>query len=78
MLQFKTLNFQVVTMVNLSYHLLLLGESVENFVTLVDLQILAKGCSNTCYEATRFTQKECFLTDILLFLTFVEKPPENH
>ena len=78
MLQFKTLNFQIVTMVNLSYHLLLLDESVENFVTLVDLQILVKGCSNTCYEARRFTQKECFLTDILLFLIFVKKPPENN
>ena len=30
---------------------------VENFMTLVELQILVKGCANTSYEAKRFTQK---------------------
>ena len=32
------------------------GESVENLVTLKDLQILVKECAKTRYEARRFTQ----------------------
>ena len=39
-------------------HLSLQGESVENFMTLLDLQILVKGCASTSYEARRSTQKE--------------------
>ena len=58
MLRFKFLNFQIVTMTDFNYHLYLLGKSVENFMTLVDLQILVKGCASTNYEARRFTQKE--------------------
>ena len=41
-----------------NYHLELLGESAENFMKLVDLQILVKGCASTSNEARKFTQKE--------------------
>ena len=58
MLPFIYLNFRMVTMSNSNYHLELLGESVENFIKLVDLQILVKGCANTSYEARKFTHKE--------------------
>ena len=40
MLQFKFLNFQIATTTDFSYHLYLLGESVENVIALVNLQIL--------------------------------------
>ena len=36
MLRFKILNFQIITMADFNYHLYLLGESVEYFMTLVD------------------------------------------
>ena len=39
MLQFKFLNFQIATMTDFNYHLYLLGESVESFITLANLQI---------------------------------------
>ena len=44
-------------MIDINYHFILHGKSVENFMTLVDLQILVKYCANTRYEARRFTQK---------------------
>ena len=46
-LRFKIVNFQIITMADFNYHLQLLSKSVENFMTVVDLQILVKGCANT-------------------------------
>ena len=48
----------MVTITDSDYHLELLGESVENFLKLVDIRISAKRCQNKSYEARRFTQKE--------------------
>ena len=53
---------------DINYHLQLQGESAENFMTLVELQILVKGCTNTNYEARRFTQKEVPSTQIFFHL----------
>ena len=47
MLRFKILKFQIVTMADFNHYLQFLGESVEYFMTLGDLQILVKGCANT-------------------------------
>ena len=58
MLPFIYLNFRMVTMTDSNYHLELLGECAENFMKLVDLQILVKGCASTSNEARKFTQKE--------------------
>ena len=55
MLPFIYLNFRMVTMTDSNYHLELLGESAENFMKLVDLQILVKGCASTSNEARKFT-----------------------
>ena len=45
---FRTHNwkFQIVNMTDINYHLQLLGESVENCMTLVDLQMLALAISS--------------------------------
>ena len=56
---------------DINYYLQLQGESVENFTTLVELQILVKGCTNTSYEAKRFTQKEVASTQIFFHLKLV-------
>ena len=45
-------------MIDFNYHLQLLGESVEHFMTLVNLQLLVKGFANTRYEARRATQMQ--------------------
>ena len=71
MLLFIYLNFRMVTITDSNYHLELLGESVENFLKLVDLQILVKRCQNKSYEARRFTQKE-FASSLYEFVVSVE------
>ena len=51
---------------DINYHIYLQGETVENFMTLVDLQILVKRYVHINYEPRIFTQKEfAFPTDIL-------------
>ena len=62
------LGLENLIMNDINYHLQLPAESVENFMTLVELQILVKGCTNTSYEARRFTQKEVTSTQIFFHL----------
>ena len=38
---------EIVTMTDINYQLQLQDESVETFMTLLDFQILVKGCTNT-------------------------------
>ena len=45
-------------MTDTNYHVQLQSQSVENFMTWLDLQILVKGCANTSYETRIFTQKK--------------------
>ena len=53
-IEVSNVTFRVFKFWNSKHNLLQLS-TVDNFVKLVDLQILVKGCANTTYEATRFT-----------------------
>ena len=53
-IEVSNVTFRVFKLWNSKHNLLQLS-TVDNFVKLVDLQILVKGCANTTYEATRFT-----------------------
>ena len=54
-IEVSNVTFRVLFKLWNSKHNLLQLSTVDNFVKLVDLQILVKGCANTTYEATRFT-----------------------
>ena len=58
------LGLKNLTMSDINYHLLLPGESVENFMTLVNHQILVTGCGDTSNEERRFTLKDLHLRTV--------------
>ena len=51
-------------MTDINYPFQLPGGSVENFMTLVDHQVLGRGCGDTSNEERRFTLKDLHLRTV--------------
>ena len=71
------LGLENLTTTGINYHLKLQGESVENFIILVELRILVKECANTSYEARWLRQKDFASQQMFYHLKLLLKTSEK-